>query len=464
MTAQLRHAWVEGEELDVGLVGDVASINPARSRTSCGRAHPGHLDRRPRCQRRDPEPQRGHSGRRAQPKALGAQKLVILTDVAGLYASWPDTDSSSTGSGSANSRRCCRPSTPAWSPRGRPASARSVAGSPRRTSSTAPAALHAARDLHRRGSRHVRAPGRGPPMNWQDVYAAHLFVFATPQRLLVRGRGAVGLGRDGETVPRSPRGHRRERSRPTPTPRSWPPWTASSARSATSRTSSPPRRSSNWPAGSSNWPVAPEGSRVFLTNSGTEANEAAVKMAFAAPAPRGRMNRNSRTPSTGGPSARSPSRPKAAYREPFEPLLHPFTFVPVGGTSRRSTPHSATTSPPSSSRSCRVRRGCVPSIPAYLRAVRERTREAGALLVVDEVQSGAARTGACSPTRPPPSRPNIVTMAKGLGGGFPHRSSDRVRAHHEPAPARTARDHVRGQPTRRGRGARGHRRRPPAAG
>ena len=63
--------------------------------------------------------------------------------------------------------------------------------------------------------------------------------------------------------------------------------------------------------------------------------------------------------------------------------------------------------------------GVRPVDPAYLRAVRERTREAGALLVVDEVQSGAGRTGAWLAHPAAGITPDIVTMAKGLGGGFP---------------------------------------------
>ena len=50
---------------------------------------------------------------------------------------------------------------------------------------------------------------------------------------------------------------------------------------------------------------------------------------------------------------------------------------------------------------------------------REITAARGALLVIDEVQTGIGRTGAGSPIRPPGSCPDVVTLAKGLGGGLP---------------------------------------------
>lgn len=93
MTAQLRHAWVEGEELDVGLVGDVASINPGAVEDLL------RTGRIPVISTVAPDASgeilnlNADTAAAALAQALGAQKLVILTDVAGLYASWPDTDS-----------------------------------------------------------------------------------------------------------------------------------------------------------------------------------------------------------------------------------------------------------------------------------------------------------------------------------------------------------------------------------
>ena len=111
---------------------------------------------------------------------------------------------------------------------------------------------------------------------------------------------------------------------------------------------------------------------------------------------------------------------KAAYREPFEPLPGDVTFVPYGdadalaaAVDRRRPPRSC------SSRSrARPASSCRP--PGYLAAAREIAREHGALLWLDEVQTGH-RPHRCV-VRPPAAdgvAPDVVTLAKGLGGGFP---------------------------------------------
>jgi acetylornithine/N-succinyldiaminopimelate aminotransferase len=63
--------------------------------------------------------------------------------------------------------------------------------------------------------------------------------------------------------------------------------------------------------------------------------------------------------------------------------------------------------------------GVVPPPPGYLAAARDATTAAGALLVVDEVQSGIGRTGRWFAHQSEGVRPDIVTLAKGLGGGLP---------------------------------------------
>lgn len=251
-------------------------------------------------------------------------------------------------------------------------------------------------------------------MTWQDDYAAHLFVFGTPQRMLVRGEGPWVWDETGKRyldllggIAVNVLGH------------AHPAFVAAVDRQL--RTlghisnffTSPPQlelaRRLLELAG------APEGSRVFLTNSGTEANEAAVKMALRH-RPRGRMialedSFHGRTLGSLALTA------KAAYREPFEPL-HPVTFVPVGDVAALD----AALGDDVAAVFVEVLQGEAgvrPVDPAYLRAVRERTREAGALLVVDEVQSGAGRSGAWLAHPAAGITPDIVTMAKGLGGGFP---------------------------------------------
>jgi len=63
--------------------------------------------------------------------------------------------------------------------------------------------------------------------------------------------------------------------------------------------------------------------------------------------------------------------------------------------------------------------GVVPADPAYLRLARELTTEAGALFVIDEIQTGIARTGRWFAYQAAGIVPDAVTVAKGLGGGVP---------------------------------------------
>jgi acetylornithine/N-succinyldiaminopimelate aminotransferase len=63
--------------------------------------------------------------------------------------------------------------------------------------------------------------------------------------------------------------------------------------------------------------------------------------------------------------------------------------------------------------------GVVPAPPGYLHAAREICDAAGALLVIDEVQSGIGRTGHWLASLAEGVRPDVITLAKGLGGGLP---------------------------------------------
>ena len=65
--------------------------------------------------------------------------------------------------------------------------------------------------------------------------------------------------------------------------------------------------------------------------------------------------------------------------------------------------------------------GVVVPPPGYLAAARRITAEHGALLVLDEVQTGIGRTGHWFAHQAEGVEPDVVTLAKGLGGGLPHR-------------------------------------------
>jgi len=63
--------------------------------------------------------------------------------------------------------------------------------------------------------------------------------------------------------------------------------------------------------------------------------------------------------------------------------------------------------------------GVVPAPEGYLRAAREACDRAGAMLVIDEIQSAIGRTGAWFAHQAEGVRPDVLTLAKGLGGGLP---------------------------------------------
>ena len=158
-----------------------------------------------------------------------------------------------------------------------------------------------------------------------------------------------------------------------------------------------------------------DGGRVFFVNSGTEALEAAFKMAR-------RTGRSTIVAATGGFHGRTMGSlaltGKPAIREPFAPLPGGVVHVPYADVDALAAAVGADTAavvlePIQGEAGVRVP-------PAgYLRAARQITRRHGALLVLDEVQTGVGRTGEWFAFQHEGVRPDVVTVAKGLGGGFP---------------------------------------------
>lgn len=161
------------------------------------------------------------------------------------------------------------------------------------------------------------------------------------------------------------------------------------------------------------------GSRVFFTNSGTEANEAAFKMARRTGRPRVLALEGAFHGRTMGALALTH---KVAYREPFEPLPAGVEFLPFGDTAALE----AAMADDVAALVVEVvqgEAGVRPLPPGYLAHARRLADEHGVLLVVDEVQTGVGRTGTWFAHQDPELgggvRPDVVTLAKGLGGGFP---------------------------------------------
>jgi acetylornithine/N-succinyldiaminopimelate aminotransferase len=158
--------------------------------------------------------------------------------------------------------------------------------------------------------------------------------------------------------------------------------------------------------------------RVFFTNSGTEANEAAIKLVrrCQGPArPRIIAADNGFHGRTMGSLALTG---KAAIRQPFGPFGLDVTFVPYGDAAALR----AAVGPDCAAvflEPCQGEAGVVPAPAGYLRAAREACEAAGVLLVLDEIQSGIGRTGAWFAHQADGVKPDVLTLAKGLGGGLP---------------------------------------------
>jgi acetylornithine/N-succinyldiaminopimelate aminotransferase len=160
---------------------------------------------------------------------------------------------------------------------------------------------------------------------------------------------------------------------------------------------------------------APQGSGVFFANSGAEAIEAAIKLSR-------RTGRTGIVAAEGAFHGRTTGAlaltHKAAYREPFAPLIPDVSHVAYNDIEALraavTTDTAAVFLEPIQGEA-----GAIVADPAYLRAAREITTAAGALLVIDEVQTGVGRTGDWFGFQSSGIVPDAITLAKGLGGGLP---------------------------------------------
>jgi len=155
--------------------------------------------------------------------------------------------------------------------------------------------------------------------------------------------------------------------------------------------------------------------RVFFSNSGTEANEAAFKLTR-------RTGRSHLVAMAGSFHGRTMGAlaltSKEAYRAPFEPLPGEVTFVPYGDADALAAAVADQTAA-IVIEPIQGEAGVVLPPEDFLAAARRIADEHGALLWLDEVQSGMGRTGRWLASAPSGVTPDVVTLAKGLGGGFP---------------------------------------------
>lgn len=165
--------------------------------------------------------------------------------------------------------------------------------------------------------------------------------------------------------------------------------------------------------------MSPEGfDRVFFCNSGTEANENAIKIAWLLTGKKGLVS------TTGGWHGRTLASLSVTHSEklrtPFQFALPGVSFVPFGDADaldaflQKNDDVAAFIIEPIQSIS-----GCAMAEPEYYQNIRSICTKYGVMLIFDEIQTGVGRTGKFSFSEHVGMSPDLITLAKSLGAGFP---------------------------------------------
>jgi len=168
--------------------------------------------------------------------------------------------------------------------------------------------------------------------------------------------------------------------------------------------------------------VTPWARRAFFCNSGAEANEAMLKLARRYFYDRGQPERNEIVSCLDSFHGRTlftlTAGGQEKYQRGFGPMVPGVRHVPYGDPGALEAALTEKTAAfvvePILGES-----GVIPAPEGYLRAARELTRKKGALLCLDEIQTGIGRTGKMWAHEWEGVIPDIISSAKGLGGGFP---------------------------------------------
>ena len=165
-------------------------------------------------------------------------------------------------------------------------------------------------------------------------------------------------------------------------------------------------------------------SRVFLCNSGAEANEAAIKLVRKWATAQGREPSRRvivtfRGSFHGRTLAAVTATAQPKYQAGYEPLPGGFRYVDFNDATALEIAMAAGDVAAVMLEPVQGEGGVMPAAPGFLRTVRELCDHHGALLVLDEIQSGMGRTGTLFAHWQDQVTPDIVTLAKALGGGFP---------------------------------------------
>ncbi len=155
--------------------------------------------------------------------------------------------------------------------------------------------------------------------------------------------------------------------------------------------------------------------KVFFCNSGAEANEAALKMSR-------RTGRTKIVACTGGFHGRTMGAlsltGQPAKKTPFEPLVPGVSHIPFGDVAALEAAIDDDTAA-FVVEPIQGEQGVVMPPEGYLQEARRITSEHGALLILDEVQTGIGRLGTWFAFQQAGIVPDVMTLAKGIGGGLP---------------------------------------------
>ena len=161
--------------------------------------------------------------------------------------------------------------------------------------------------------------------------------------------------------------------------------------------------------------LPPSLSRVYFVNSGTEANEGALKLAKKSTGRTGFVAfKNSYHGDTHGSLSVTG---RDIYRDPYLPLLPDITFLDYNQPDQLGVINETTAAV--ILEPIQGEGGVIPADQGWLKAVRERCNDTGATLIFDEIQTGFYRTGTLFAFQHYDVVPDILCLAKAMGGGMP---------------------------------------------